>query len=103
VNAAIVNCIQYETIIKRKSMTSDQIALIPVKLLWNLEEICIYTGFSKSTIYKHTMNGTIPYYKRGRMLFFKREEIEKWLMECRGMVLDEVKAVADTYVTLNKR
>lgn len=33
----------------------------------------------KSTLYKHTMNGTIPFYRFGeRKLMFKADELEEW-------------------------
>ena len=37
--------------------------------------------FSKSTIYKLTSEGRIPYRKRGRTLWFNRIDLEKWLSE----------------------
>ena len=33
----------------------------------------------KSTMYRHTMNGTIPFYRFGeRKLMFKADELEEW-------------------------
>lgn len=34
---------------------------------------------TKSTLYRHTMNGTIPFYRFGeRKLMFKADELEEW-------------------------
>jgi hypothetical protein len=34
---------------------------------------------TKSTIYKKTMDGSIPCQKRGKVLWFTRENLQKWL------------------------
>jgi excisionase family DNA binding protein len=39
------------------------------------------TGLSKSSIYHLTHEGKIPCSKRGKRLYFKRSELETWLME----------------------
>jgi len=36
-------------------------------------------GLSKSSIYKRTMNGTIPFYKIGRKLRFSRSELHEFI------------------------
>lgn len=53
------------------------------KAVLNLEEASLYTGLSKSTLYKLTANRLIPYYKpaTSRFCFFRREELEDWLLE----------------------
>ena len=35
--------------------------------------------YSKSTIYKMTSEGSIPYRKRGKTLWFNRADLEQWL------------------------
>ncbi len=34
--------------------------------------------YSKSTIYKMTSEGAIPHKKRGRTLWFNRQDLERW-------------------------
>ena len=46
----------------------------------NIIDVTKYTGLSTSTIYKKTMNREIPHYKVSKTLFFKFEEIKKWLL-----------------------
>lgn len=36
---------------------------------------------SKSTIYKKTSSGCMPYIKKGKKLIFNLEEIDKWLTQ----------------------
>jgi len=66
---------QLEELIKLKSM------LLSTKDVFNLEELSIYTGFSKSYVYKLTSGGHIPYFKpNGKTVFFERKEIDSWLL-----------------------
>jgi excisionase family DNA binding protein len=51
------------------------------KAVFSIDELAAYTGISKSTIYKYTMEGSIPSYKRGKFNFYDRKEIIKWLKE----------------------
>ncbi|MFY0653866.1 MAG: helix-turn-helix domain-containing protein [Cyclobacteriaceae bacterium] len=52
------------------------------KEVFNLEDLCTYTGFKKSTIHKLTSKCILPHYKpTNKSLFFKRTEIENWLLQ----------------------
>lgn len=47
-----------------------------------IEEVCKLTGYKKATIYKLTHERKIPFHKPahgGRRIFFKKEEISRWL------------------------
>ncbi|MGD8718570.1 MAG: helix-turn-helix domain-containing protein [Candidatus Zixiibacteriota bacterium] len=48
------------------------------KIFWSLEEISEYLNESPSTVREWVARRKIPYYKRGKRLKFKIEEIEKW-------------------------
>lgn len=48
------------------------------KVFWSLEEIADYLNESPATVRDWVARRKIPYYKRGRRLRFKIEEIEKW-------------------------
>lgn len=46
----------------------------------NLEEAAAYLGIAKSTLYKHTSEGNIAFYKpSGKLISFKREDLDKWI------------------------
>lgn len=51
------------------------------KQVLNIDEVCVLTSLSKSTIYKLTMDGLIPHYKKCKHLYFDRVEVELWLKE----------------------
>jgi len=62
------------------------------------EEAAKYMGVSKSYLYKLTMKREIPHYKpRGKMCYFNRLELEKWLQGNRVATEDELQQEAQAY------
>lgn len=73
------------------------------KQVLNLDEVAVYTGLSKSYLYKLSSTGGIPCYKpRAKMLYFNREEIDQWLLQNRVKTKAEIDEEAATYVTTHK-
>lgn len=72
------------------------------KEVLNINELCILTGLSKSTIYKNTMNGTIPHYKKLKHLFFDRAEIMIWLKDTRGFNVAEIEEDAKNLLKIKQ-
>lgn len=55
-----------------------------------LEEASLYTGISRSTLYKLTSAHEIPYYKpHGKLILFERKEILAWVRANRIPAKDE--------------
>ena len=52
------------------------------KLLFDIKQISNYLSIKEKTIYEKVESGEIPHYKIGRLLRFKKEEIDKWLETC---------------------
>ncbi len=78
--------------------------LTATKTVLTIDEACNYTGFARSFMYKLTSAGKIPCYKpQGKMIYFERAELEKWLLRNRITPKAEIEEQASTYVTLNKR
>ena len=76
---------------------------IAQKKVLTLKEVSLFTGLSKSTIYKLTMSREIPFYKpTGKCLYFERSEIEEWLMTNRVATNREIESVAVNYCVKNK-
>ena len=74
------------------------------KKVLTTDEVVAYTGLSKSHLYKLTSSNEIPFYKpNGKTNFFKREEIEEWLLQNRAKTKSEIDVEASNYVTLNKK
>jgi excisionase family DNA binding protein len=72
------------------------------KAVLNIDEVSQLIGLSKSTIYKNTMNGTIPHFKQCKHLYFDRVEIENWLKSNRGLNIDEIELEASSSLSINR-
>lgn len=62
------------------------------------DEAARYMGVSKSYLYKLTMMQKIPHYKpMGKMCYFNRLELEKWLQSNRVSTANEISQRAQSY------
>ena len=43
--------------------------------------VCIYLNMKMSTLYQLTHKNEIPCYKKGKILYFKKDEIDQWIAE----------------------
>lgn len=68
------------------------------KKVLTLKEAARYTGFSQSALYQLTHSKKIPYYKpTGKVIFFEREELEKWLLSNRVSTTADIEQKAVDY------
>jgi|JI6StandDraft_1071083.scaffolds.fasta_scaffold02025_4 excisionase family DNA binding protein len=73
------------------------------KQVLNIDEVAIYTGLSKLYIYKLTSKNDIPHFKpNGKNIYFKKEEIDNWLMRNRQSTNEEIELEAINF-TINKK
>jgi len=49
------------------------------KLIWGIDDVCLFTAYRKGTIYNLVSSGSIPYRKRRGRLFFIPDEILSWV------------------------
>lgn len=69
------------------------------KPIFNIDEVATYTGLSKFYIYKLSSKNLIPHYKpNGKNLFFKKEEIDNWLLRNKQSSKDEIDREAVDFV-----
>ena len=55
--------------------------LTATKEVLTLEEACLYTGISRSYMYKLTCFEKIPHSKpSGKMIYFERKKLNSWLL-----------------------
>lgn len=81
-------------------MTND----INTKALLTIEEVCLYTGLSKSYLYKMTSKNIIPYYKpQGKKIYIDRLELETWLKRNRIKSIEEIECEVSTNLNLDRR
>lgn len=74
------------------------------KNVLTFSEASEYTGMSKSTLYKLTSKRAIPHYKpNGKMVYFERDELDKWLLSNRITPQSEIEEAAQAYCMANKK
>ena len=55
-----------------------------------------------TTLYEKTSEKTIPHFKKGKKLYFKRDELQEWVLEGKVKTNDEIESQAATYA-MHKR
>lgn len=78
--------------------------IIANKKVLTFDEACEYTGISRSYLYKLTSSGVIPYSKpNGKVIFFNKEKLDKWLLKNARKSADEIKEEALSFLIENKK
>jgi excisionase family DNA binding protein len=75
--------------------------LLMEKTVLTLNDLCNYTGYARSYVYKLNMAGKIPGGSKpgGRKLFFDREKIDAWLLGSPILTEEEKESKASTYIS----
>jgi len=87
-----------ETLFAKLQMLSDNIEHQKLlrKDIMTLEEASIYVGLSKSAMYKKTSLNLIPFYKpNGKIIYFKRDDLDQWMLTNRQSTVNEIKEKAE--------
>lgn len=80
----------------------EELTLIGAKTVLDLEETALFTGMSVGHIYRLTSGKQIPHFKKNRKLYFKKAELEDWMLEHKILTEDEIQSKASTYVATHK-
>jgi excisionase family DNA binding protein len=73
------------------------------KRVLTFDEGCNYLGYAKSTIYKMTSAGILPFSKpNGKSIFFDRQKLEDWMLSNPSTSRAQKEIEAATYVTSHK-
>lgn len=74
-----------------------------LKDVLSIEECATFTSLSVAHLYRLTSQRTIPFYKpMGGKIYFKKSEIENWLLQGRQATESEIKSQATTYCVTHK-
>lgn|SRR5690606_4366108 len=74
------------------------------KEILTLEEAADFLSLSKSAIYKLTSKKEIPYYNPGgKKIFFKRIELENWVLTSKSVSVDEVDDEISSYLSRTQK
>lgn len=81
----------------------EKITLLGAKNVLTLDDVVLITGYSKGHIYRLTSSQEIPHYKpNGRNIYFKKDEIEEWLLQNRILTTEEINSKATTHTAIKK-
>lgn len=74
------------------------------KEILTLEEAADFLSLSKSAIYKLTSKKEIPYYTPGgKKIFFKRIELENWVLTSKSVSVGEVDDEISSYLSRTQK
>lgn len=75
--------------------------LLTQKNVLNFSEVKSYTNLSESYLYELTSSGGIPCYKpNGKHLYFKKQEIEDWMLRNRKATNIEIDNLANSHISI---
>lgn len=81
----------------------ERLTLISSKTVLDITEAAAFTGYSESHIYNLTSRRAIPHYKKNRKLYFRKTELEEWLLERQVKTNREIRSEAATFVSTYKK
>lgn len=67
------------------------------------KEVAVLTNKSENRIYHLVSSREIPHYKQGKKTYFRRSEIEDWMLQDRVPTNQEIYKKGVTHVTLNSQ
>lgn len=79
-----------------------ELTLIGSKTVLNIEEAALFTGLSVGHIYRLTSGKKIPHFKKQRKLYFKKAELEAWMLDTKILTDGEIQGKASTYAATHK-
>lgn len=86
---------------KIESMLQEQNLL--KKEVLNFNDTCKYLDMSASHLYKMTSKKQIPHFcPQGKKLYFKRTELDEWLLRNRKDSTHDIETMAANYLLTNK-
>lgn len=86
-----------EKIEQLANLIADKLSIYHKDLL-STDEATRLLNVSKSTLYKMTMRGDIPFFKpAGKLMYFERAALESWMRANRIASTDELQAAAANY------
>lgn len=80
-----------------------EMAVIGAKNVLDIEETAVYTRISVGHLYRLTSGKMIPHFKKARKLYFKKSELDEWMLESKVLTEAEVQREAETYTATHKR
>lgn len=84
--------------IKQQLDRIEQYAMIAAKTMLNIKEASFILGLSEQSVRNKARSHELPAYKPNHnTLYFKKSELEEWMMQNRSMSTKEIEAEAVKY------
>lgn len=80
----------------------EELTLAGIKAVLDVTEASQFTGISKPQLYRLTSEKRIPHYKKNNKLYFKKTELENWMLQNKIETIDEINSKASMYAYNNK-
>lgn len=80
----------------------ERAVLINTKPVLTIEEAATFTGRTVSAMYHLVQGLDIPHYKQRGRIYFRRTELEDWMLQCPVASRRDVSALASTYVATHR-
>lgn len=89
--------------ILRKIEEIREATLIGAKEILTSKEACLFTGLKINYLYELVRDKKIPHHKSkgGKMTYFKKKDLEDWMLGTRVSASHEIKAEAARRIRLN--
>ena len=81
-----------------KNVKKEEKTPVSLPEIFNMKQAAEYVSLSKSAIYKMTAGRTIPHFKRGAILYFKKSELDEWMTQHRISTMAEIEKEAADYL-----
>lgn len=66
--------------------------------LMRIDDAALYLGVAKSTLYHHCNNGSLPYFKHLKNVWFRRADLDRWITTGRTACDEEIDVLAERYI-----
>jgi excisionase family DNA binding protein len=82
-----------------------QLTVLGAKQALTMSDAAMFTGLSKSHLYKMVCGKKIPYYKSqgGKLTYFDKDELTAWMLQRRIKTADELETEAANYIVSGKQ
>lgn len=80
----------------------ERLILISSKNVLSVKEAALMLDVSESRVRHLVCDSTLPYYRQGKKIYFKKTDIESWMLNERIPCKSEIECQATTYMAIRK-
>ena len=95
--------LNYLRVMMREEIEKTNASVKPLNELIDILAASKFLGMAKQTIYQLVSEREIPHYKRSGKLYFKVEELIKWVEDGKRKTINEIYEDDNTYIKSNKK